>query len=363
MNLKRIAFTLLFTGIGLSFIFGGYARWNSANPAKTCASCHEISPSVSEWQFSAHRKIRCTECHGTALSNGIHSIKEKADMVFSNLGDKKEHEEIVMTEKQVLELSVRCTNCHQSEYAKWSSGGHSANYARIFLNEEHNRKEKPYWYCLRCHGMFYDGNIQDLMKSPVTANGKWALNEEGKGSDMTIPCLTCHQIHSDNEPLTETKITNNQQPLLSVKLNRNPSINWYIRTDKRSQRADKLKTIEMFDHGKSVKVSNDPANKLCMQCHSPNFVHQVGSEDDRTPTGVHEGISCIACHSPHSNDASNSCKTCHPAISNCKIDVTTMNTTYANIKSPNNIHSVSCSSCHADGRKLTSRTAPKAEKI
>lgn len=348
MNLKNTIFILFFLFLSLILIFGGYARWNSANPEKTCASCHEISPSVYEWQSSAHRKVRCTECHGTALSNGIHSITEKTEMVFSHLGGKKEHEEIHMTEKQVLTLSEKCFKCHQSEYAKWLSGGHSANYARIFLNEEHNRMEKPYWDCLRCHGMYYDGNIQDLMKKPETANEKWKLNKEGKGSDMAIPCLSCHQIHSDNEPISETKSRNYQQPLSSVKSNRNPYINWYIRTDKRHQRADKLKKIEMFDKGKPIKVSDDPANKLCLQCHSPNFAHQTGSEDDRTPTGVHEGISCVACHLPHSNDAGNSCKTCHPAISNCKIDVTTMNTTFANIKSLNNIHSVSCRSCHPD---------------
>lgn len=276
-------------------------------------------------------------------------------MVFSHIGEGKEHEEIVMTEKQVLELSDRCTKCHQSEYVKWLSGGHSSNYARIFLNEEHNRMEKPYWDCLRCHGMYYEGNIRDLLKSPESSNGKWELNEKGKGSATTIPCLACHQIHSDNKPLSEAKIANKLQPKTSVKPIRNPSISWYIRTDKRHQRADKLKQIAMFDKGKPIKVSNDPANKLCIQCHSPNFAHQAGSEDDRTPTGVHEGISCVACHSPHSNDARNSCKTCHPAISNCKIDVTTMNTTFKDIKSKNNIHSVSCGSCHTDVKRKTSR--------
>ena len=54
----------------------------------------------------------------------------------------------------------------------------------------------------------------------------------------------------------------------------------------------------------------------------------------------------MACHETHSNNTKNSCKTCHPAISNCKIDVTKMNTSYADAKSPNNIHFVGCTDCH-----------------
>ncbi len=42
---------------------------------------------------------------------------------------------------------------------------------------------------------------------------------------------------------------------------------------------------------------------LCTQCHAPNAAHEAGSQDDRTPAGVHEGLSCIACHANHSNDA------------------------------------------------------------
>lgn len=357
MNRKRIFLLFILIVLGLTFMFGGYTHWNTANPDKTCANCHEISPSVHEWKNSVHRKVGCTECHGTALSNGIHSMNEKAKMVFSHLGEKKEHEDIRMTEKQVLELSAKCAKCHQSEYAKWQSGGHSANYSDIFLDEKHNKMEKPYWDCLRCHGMYYDGNIHDLMKKPQTADDKWELNQKEKATDPTIPCLSCHLIHSENEPLVRNIPTN-----IIAGTKRNLSISWYIRTDKRHQRADKLQKITMVDQERTIKVSDDPANKLCIQCHSPNFAHQAGSEDDRTPTGVHEGISCTACHSPHSNDARNSCKTCHPVISNCKLDVTKMNTTFYDTKSPNNIHSVSCKSCHSDDlrsrnneRELTKR--------
>ena len=39
---------------------------------------------------------------------------------------------------------------------------------------------------------------------------------------------------------------------------------------------------------------------------------------------------------------------CHPAISNCKLDVTKMNTSFKDPESPNNIHWVACTDCHKE---------------
>ena len=76
---------------------------------------------------------------------------------------------------------------------------------------------------------------------------------------------------------------------------------------------------------------------------------QIGSGDDRTPTGVHEGISCLACHAGHNENAAASCKTCHPQMSHCGIDVEKMDTTFTSAKSPHNIHWVRCTDCHQHG--------------
>jgi len=143
MNVQKILLSILLSFIGILLLFGGYSSWNSANPDKTCASCHEISPSVKEWQHSAHRHVNCTECHGTAFSNGIHSLKEKTNMILVHFGKERKHEDIRMTEKQVLEISGKCAKCHQSEYVKWKSGGHSANYGDIFMNGKHNMDSAP----------------------------------------------------------------------------------------------------------------------------------------------------------------------------------------------------------------------------
>jgi hypothetical protein len=114
-----------------------------------------------------------------------------------------------------------------------------------------------------------------------------------------------------------------------------------------------LRTPEINYHGVQVKIAPDPVQRLCIQCHSPNAFNMAGTGDDRTPRGVHEGISCLACHDPHSNSAIASCKNCHPAISNCKLDVEKMNTSYMDQSSRNNIHFVSCTDCHIKGRPVT----------
>jgi hypothetical protein len=343
-NTKFFILLPLIIIFSLIIFSGGYTWWNNANPERTCASCHEISPAVTEWQHSAHRNFLCSECHGTTLSNGWHSIKEKTGMLLTHISDAPEHEQLGMNEAQVLEVTERCIKCHQREYARWSAGSHSTTYADIFLNEEHNEMEPPYWDCFRCHGMYYDGDINDLMEGPETDGNEWNMIQPEQAGLAAIPCLACHKTHTANEPLlSQDNSTLGDNP-------RNSHISWYIRTDKRHRRADKLKMVEMVDEsGRLVQVSHDPATKLCVQCHSSNAYHMVGTEDDRTPTGIHEGISCAVCHDPHSHSTENACNMCHTEMSrNCKLDVRTMNTTFSNPESENNIHFITCNSCHED---------------
>jgi hypothetical protein len=118
---------------------------------------------------------------------------------------------------------------------------------------------------------------------------------------------------------------------------------------------------QLHDGAHLLKISPDPRQGVCYQCHAPRIPEtasaaavnhwgsQAGSGDDRTPMGVHEGISCLACHSGHNENARASCATCHPAMSHCGIPVEKMDTTFANDKSAHNIHWVKCADCHQHG--------------
>ena len=339
--------------VGLILSFGGfYTYWNTASPERTCASCHEIQSAVHSFSQSSHRNLGCKGCHGTALSNGFHSMKEKVMMVVNHVREGRV-EDIRMNEVQMLGVMEKCKECHASEFANWKSGGHSATYKDIFLNETHNKTEQLNFDCLRCHGMFFEGKTNDLV-GPIDTEGPWLLKDSEKAVLPVIPCLACHQIHNEGE-ISKSPEFSVPKDIFYKRMVHGKSIAFYNRYEKLHFDLADLPSPVILNGTDTVKTPKDQSYRLCVQCHAPSVWHQAGSSDDRTPTGVHDGLSCVACHLPHSNDARSSCKTCHPAISNCGLDVTVMNTTFANPNSPNNIHSVSCTNCHHDNIKLNKR--------
>jgi hypothetical protein len=344
MNRKRI---ILMTGgiLFLALMFLGYAGWNNANPERTCASCHEIVPSFEIWQQSAHREVACVDCHGTALGNGFHSLKEKANMLITHVRKEPESDQVGLDEEAVLQVMEACIACHRDEQKAWLASGHSATYSDIFLDEAHNSKERPYPDCFRCHGMYYDRSIGDLVE-PLSTTGPWSLTDQKQAKRPVIPCLSCHPIHMENELMEHPGTMADPAATFYERSFRNPLTGLYLRSDHMYLRADMLRKPDIYKEGEAVLVSDDPVQRICMQCHAPNWAHEAGTEDDRTPTGVHEGISCQACHRGHSLDPRKACNTCHPAVTSCGIDVKTMNTSYQSRQSPNNIHSMTCLDCH-----------------
>ena len=331
-----------------------YSGWNAALPAKTCANCHEISHSVNLWAESSHRNIACKNCHGTALSEGMHSLTEKGAMLFHHTG-KIKPDDVRISEAQRLKMMQRCIYCHQTEYAKWNSGGHAMNYAEVFLNSVHNKAETIYDDCLRCHGMFYDKGTVINIVEPLDTAGPWRLKNLSLANHPAIPCFACHQVHQTGYP----GIRQNLKTPASLHYSRMKQTltSFYYRRDNMYFPVLLLTPPEINYQSVPVKISQDPNQRLCIQCHSPNAFNMAGTDDDRTPRGVHEGISCLACHDSHSNSAIASCKNCHPAISNCRLDVEKMNTTYRDQSSKNNIHFVACTDCHSKGRP-TKHTNP-----
>jgi hypothetical protein len=342
-SLRILAFALLLLVAAGS---GFYIYWNTASPRSTCESCHEIESSSTLWAHSGHRDFACRECHGTALSSGLHSIKEKGMMLvhhFTGTGPRR----IMLDEGQVLEMTGNCRRCHGTEYARWISGGHSATYGAIFLNEKHNAAEQLNADCLRCHGMFFGGSIGELV-TPVSRKGPWRLAAEGLSDQPAIPCLACHGIHREGATSVRAEYDDPGKTFYARPGSPSPAM-FYDRYEKTHLPAYSLPVLRLTDGTRDVNVSADPRQRVCVQCHAPGAFHTAGTGDDRTPRGVHEGISCLACHDSHSNDSRPSCINCHPAISNCGLDVTTMKTSFAERGSPHNIHFVRCVDCHAKG--------------
>jgi hypothetical protein len=283
--------------LSIAVLYGGYATWNSLDPANTCARCHEVSPSHASWLESAHAGVRCTDCHGTALSEGIRSIGEKGAMLVAHGLGGTRHADIRLSEEQMLDVVSRCAECHQAEHAGWLASGHAVTYREIFMDAEHNRAEKPYADCFRCHGMFYEGDLRSLMSLEGSPDD-WHIYDKKQADRPAITCLSCHKIHTPN-PVSHRK-TPSQTVDLSGKA---PPAALYVRADKIHLRADQLTPVTMMTGDSAIRTATDPATLLCMQCHAPNSQRQAGSGDDRTTLGEHAGKSCLGCHSPHSMQA------------------------------------------------------------
>jgi len=312
---------------------------------RSCARCHEIWQPYTDWHTSTHRSVACADCHGDVftLDAGFH---------LKNIGRLAAHlsgripEQVRLKADDVQEMGGRCGKCHRQEYADWAAGPHAARYKEIFLDEKHNSTVHLMDDCLRCHAMHFNGGIRDLV-TPLDTKGPWKLRDVKLAEEPAIPCLACHQMHRQGEPLARPA-AKPEQPGPGQEIAR-PSLALYDRRELAYVALGRLPLPAMRDGDRAVRISPDTRQALCYQCHAPLAGREVGSGDDRTPVGVHEGLSCLACHQGHGQKTRASCQTCHPQLSNCGLDVETMDTTFKSTKSMHNVHFVKCIDCHTKG--------------
>ncbi len=342
---RRTIVLITLAALALLLILPGASFVYESTAGESCARCHEIRPSQQLWQSSAHRGQGCKSCHGGLLTTDL-------DFHIGNLRRLAKHlggdlpERIELRNRDVGSLVERCRSCHRQEFAQWQAGPHSATYTRIFLDPQHNRKRKLIDDCLRCHGMFFAGGIRDLVE-PLDTRGPWRLKDPSLAAQPAMPCLTCHAMHREGLPLkrADQKLADAgpRQELFR------PSLALFDVRSRDHLPAGRLPLPAMRQGNRAVKISADPRQALCYECHAPLAGGQVGSGDDRTPVGVHEGLSCLACHQKHSQQTRQSCATCHPRLSNCGLDVEKMDTTFLNANSKHDVHFVQCLDCHPKG--------------
>ena len=313
----------------------------SSSRGEGCARCHEIRPNFDSWRHSSHRKVNCTECHASSLATNLRRVSKHARG--------QAPEQVHLQLDDALQMVERCRSCHQAEFAQWKSGPHSTTYARIFMDPQHNKQRRLMDDCLRCHGMHFQGGIADVV-SPVNTTGPWQLKDARLVNAPAIPCLACHSIHREGEPMwkRERGMAAKQEVV-------RPSVSLMDRRTQLHLSVQYLPVPAMLEGDRPVKLSPDRRQALCYQCHAPLATRQVSSGDDRTPIGVHEGLSCLACHQKHGQMTRASCADCHPRLSNCGLDVEKMDTTFLAKTSRHNIHNVKCIDCHPKGvpRKRT----------
>jgi len=351
---------ILAVGVALTLLVlmvpGGSLYFESGRGVR-CTGCHEMNSLYDTWHRSSHRQVGCEKCHGGALTLDVAFHWNNVSRAWAHLrGDLPE--QINLGHKFVVETNEQCRNCHQQEYAAWQAGPHSATYERIFLDRKYNTGRQLMDDCLRCHGMYFEGGVRDLV-TPIDRKGPWRMTRSDLAKMPSMPCLTCHAMHREGSPMQksgpEGRVEGPRQEIAR------PSLAFYDRRSQRHVPLEELPLPVMQEGARRVKMSPDRRQALCYQCHAPIANMQVGSGDDRTGLGVHEGLSCLACHSQHGQKTRASCASCHPKLSNCGLDVEKMDTTFASPKSHHNIHWVKCADCHTKGvpRKQLARLENK----
>ncbi len=336
---------LLAAAVVLVVAIPGPSLYYEYRQGEACTRCHEIWQPYNDWHTSAHRNVPCSDCHGGVFTfkAGFHINNMRR--VFAHLSGDTPEKPRLRTE-DVLAISDRCRQCHQQEYASWRSGRHSATYADIFLNEKQNHRQRLVDDCLRCHGMHFRGPVRDLV-TPISQDGPWRLTRAELSEQPVVPCLACHRVHRQGATLPKSKegdvVPGPQQEITR------PSVALFDRRSLDHVAVSQLPMPQMLEGDRAVNISPDQRQALCYQCHAARPERQVNSGDDRTPVGVHEGLSCFACHSGHGQQTRASCSTCHPQLSNCGIPVEKMDTTFKDKASKHNIHFVKCVDCHTKG--------------
>jgi len=342
----------------------GASAYYSSERGQGCASCHEMKPYVIAEHDSPHRTMGCIGCHDA-------SLRTKLRHTWVHLTHRWP-EAIRLREVDVLAMTANCRRCHQQEYASWHAGPHSATYGQIFTNPAQNSRQQLMNDCLRCHGMYFGGSIRDLVQ-PQNTIGPWHLIQMHLADQATIPCGTCHWIHregaSQTRPAQRISVAGEAIPV---------ALGFYDRREQLHFATTDLAIPQLYDGAVALHVSQDPRQGICYQCHAPrrpetasvaatnHWGMQAGSGDDRTPMGAHEGLSCFSCHTGHNESARASCKTCHPQMSHCGIDVEKMDTTFLSAASAHNIHWVKCTDCHQHGipkKKAAPQVRMQREKV
>jgi hypothetical protein len=332
-------------------VLGSVGYHQFAPPSQTCLKCHQQHQDDLAAR-TPHRQLACTDCHNGRWYAGLHGADQQARALLGASGGKSVAGQFAARRQSrqtvVQQTHDSCRACHPNHYQNWLAGGHSLTYADCLLDPLHNQTEQLNEDCLRCHGMFFDGPIEAAVE-PLNIEGPWRLKQAGLAHQPAIPCSACHRVHAE----AARPDTANQD--LPAARQRRPehlgSVGLYSRIEQTWFAAEDLPRPPVQYQGQPVVLAEDPVQRNCIQCHATDSFHHAGTSDDRTPMGVHEGLRCLACHRTHSQDARSSCAACHPRLSNCGLDVTQMDTSFADPDSPHDIHTVRCRDCHPEMKR------------
>ena len=328
--------------LGVAGVFGASAYYSSER-GQGCASCHEMSSYVSHVHDSPHRTMNCMECHEAGLATKLRHTWVHLTRTWP--------ESIRLREVDVPTMS----NCRKSGRVRMAGRSAQRQTMRRYLPHPRGNFAAPLdEAALHCPRHLLGGSTSRprVGESPI---GPWRLVHAGPNSPR-CPARRATGF------IVKAHLRQGRAERISVAgaasgLFRLPSTTGA----KDCTLLRPASALRLRRRPRALNVSPDPRQGVCYQCHAPrvpdagsvaaanSWGTQAGSGDDRTPMGVHEGLSCFSCHNGHNESARASCKTCHPQMSHCGLDVEKMDTTFASATSMHNIHWVKCTDCHQHG--------------
>jgi hypothetical protein len=272
MNMKKILiFLCVFV---VAAIVAGLARFEFAPPEKTCILCNELKDTHKRWSQSAHKDVNCKACHGRTLESLGDNLKRVCKH-FTSKDYSRIGFQMCLSEEQIEDITERCISCHRAEGAQWKRSGHASPVEKFLTNTLHNVSWKPSDVCLKCHGMFLEGDIENIIgrKGLLT---EWKMRKAKQGKRYSVPCLACHNIHGGK------------------------NLAFYQRGDNSSVSAELLHIRDLkTSDGKPVLRGVDAQSRLCTQCHAANAEGIAGSADDPSLVCRPDGKGCLDCHRGH----------------------------------------------------------------
>lgn len=109
------------------------------------------------------------------------------------------------------------------------------------------------------------------------------------------------------------------------------------------------KLLARLDPDLQQHVGMSSTIELCLECHGPRW-----AGGPAWPGAIHGSFKCGTCHSRIEIGGEPSwkraCRKCHPRPEDVHKDVKTLDTTYLDPASKNDVHQMKCGSCHEDMR-------------
>ncbi|MCL4488792.1 MAG: hypothetical protein M1570_11775 [Chloroflexi bacterium] len=226
--------------------------------------------------------------------------------------------------------SKACQTCHPREWQEWSQSGHAMTLSAQLLNASHNSSELLDQTCVKCHSPELGTvKISDIVQ-PIDQKGPWKLVGQyaNAGDTPSIPCLACHQSHTASLPGLLPGMDFGDESTFYRSVAPPQITNLYVYDAFAQKYIDPLPIAPVMNGDQAIPIADTRANRLCYTCHAteraesnlfepgtpPLGDNSVGTGDDRTLMGVHQGIPCVTCHMPggsHTFNPMSACSQCH----------------------------------------------------